>query len=116
MTFPLLRLYFRGTNFFIVALDEIKFIFADAGYPGQKAAGLLGGDVFGRVSDKGRSEDWEQPVGFQTAKAVNGRIAAEQHRPAVNCQRDELYIRDPYYIAPRSSPGTIAIDRSLCAA
>jgi len=29
---------------------------------------LLGGDVFGRVSDKGSSEDWEQPVGFQTAE------------------------------------------------
>jgi hypothetical protein len=31
---------------------------------------LLGGDVFGRVSDKGSSEGREQPVGFQTAEAL----------------------------------------------
>jgi hypothetical protein len=41
MTFPLLRLYFRGTNFFIVALDEIKFI---ALMPVQRT--VLDGSVF----------------------------------------------------------------------
>ena len=45
---------------------------------------LLGGDVFGRVSDKGSSEDREQPVGFQTAEALGrfhhaGRRPAERH-------------------------------------
>jgi hypothetical protein len=42
---------------------------------------LLGGDVFGRVSDKGSSEDWEQPVGFQTAEAL-GRFHHAGRRPA----------------------------------
>jgi hypothetical protein len=42
---------------------------------------LLGGDVFGRVSDKGSSEDREQPVGFQTAEAL-GRFHHAGRRPA----------------------------------
>src|SRR4029077_18241158 len=42
---------------------------------------LLGGDVFGRVSDKGSSEDREQPVGFQTAEAL-GRFHHACRRPA----------------------------------
>src|SRR5580704_7914341 len=42
---------------------------------------LFGGDVFGRVSDKGSSEDWEQPVGFQTAEAL-GRFHHACRRPA----------------------------------
>ena len=41
---------------------------------------LFGGDVFGRV-DKGSSEDWEQPVGFQTAEAL-GRFHHACRRPA----------------------------------
>ena len=35
---------------------------------------LLGGDVFGRVSDKGSSEDRKQPVGFQAAEALAASI------------------------------------------
>ena len=42
---------------------------------------LLGGYVFGRVSDKGSSEDREQPVGFQTAEAL-GRFHHACRRPA----------------------------------
>ena len=42
---------------------------------------LLGGDVFGRVSDKRSSEDREQPVGFQTAEAL-GRFHHACRRPA----------------------------------
>ena len=35
---------------------------------------LLGGDVFGRVSDKGSSEDRKQSVGFQAAEALAASI------------------------------------------
>ena len=34
---------------------------------------LFGGEAFGRVSDQGSSEDWEQPVGFQTPSVVSQR-------------------------------------------
>jgi hypothetical protein len=42
---------------------------------------LFGGDVYGRVSDKGSSEDREQLVGFQAAEAL-GRFHHACRRPA----------------------------------
>src|ERR1700676_942111 len=62
---------------------------------------LLGGDVFGRVSDKGSSEDWEQPVGFQTAKPLAASIMpAAVQRSAMAAFRHRFTLRQTRRTVP----------------
>jgi hypothetical protein len=62
---------------------------------------LLGGDVFGRVSDKRSSEDREQPVGFQSAEALAAStMPAAVQRRAIAAFRHHFTLRQTRRTVP----------------